>query len=109
MTALRKDERKRVSQKQEKDAAKRHGGRLQAGSGSGPYQKGDVRSDTEMHEMKTVLHGKKQITVKASDLRELERDALIEGRRPVFGIRVDGRDYVILDANDYEEMRQTLG
>ena len=99
------DPRKRVSSRQERDGVRRHGGRLQAGSGSGRFQKGDQRTDAEMFEYKTVLDGKKQITIKADDLDRLERDALIEGRTPVFGVRVAGRDYVLLTADDYEEMR----
>lgn len=99
------DERKRVSRKQERAGVKRHGGRLQAGSGSGPNQKGDQRTSTELYEYKTVLRGKKQITIKADDLEENIQDAWAIGRTPVFGIRLNNKDYVILEADDYEEMR----
>lgn len=103
------DERKRVSRKQEKHVAKSIGGRVQPGSGSGSLNKGDVRTADALIELKTVLQGKKQITIKHADLLQIEREAMVSGRVPVFGIRMGNRDYVMLTREDWEEGRHGLG
>lgn len=99
------DERRRASQRQEKAGARRHGGRLQAGSGCGRLQKGDVRTDDALLEYKTVIGGQRQITLRLADLRQVEHDAVVSGRIPVLGVQMGGRDYVVLTAEDWEESR----
>lgn len=106
------DERRRASQAQEKGLAKRTGARMQPGSGSGPFKKHDlvgtsmedraVTSGT-LYEAKTVLGGKRQITLKDDDLRSVAHVAAREGRLGVLCFELAGRRYVVLDENDFLE------
>lgn len=107
-----KDERRTASAKQEKDGLKRYGGRGHGGSGSGwAYRHDGHTSEQEeravssgvLFEFKTVLGGKKQITVKYDDLRSVELEAIRQGRMPVLQIEVAGRRYVILTDEDFIE------
>jgi hypothetical protein len=97
------DERKRVSQAQERRLAKRSGSRLHGGSGSGS-QRNDMHNEDDVYECKTVLWGKRQITLKLDDLKLVERTAVQSGRRPVLHIDLAGRRYVVLTEEDYAEM-----
>ena len=88
-------------QDQEKRIAKAVGGKVNAGSGAFD-RKGDVRSPTYHIEAKWTA--KKQVTIKASVLEENIREALIEGRLPVLALELNGRNYVVLDENDFLEI-----
>jgi hypothetical protein len=57
-----------------------------------------------LFEFKTVLGGKKQITVKLDDLKQVEHQAVLEGRLPVLQIEVGGKRYVILTDDDFIEL-----
>jgi hypothetical protein len=94
------------SQKHEKRLAKKIGGTRNAASGALWARKGDVRSDDLLIEHKWT--GKKQFTVKSDALKKNVREAILEGRMPVFGVHLDGEDYVILLENDFIEMREKL-
>lgn len=93
------DERIRRSRKQEKRDARDYGGRVQAGSGCGTFKKGDVRTDDLLIENKRT--DKQQMTLKAEWLDKIRNEALTEGRIPVVGIEIDGREWVLLPKDDY--------
>lgn len=98
-----KTEGQKQSQKHEKRLAKKIGGKRNAASGALWSRKGDVRSDDLLIEHKWT--GKKQFTVKSDVIKKNVREAILEGRMPVFGIHLDGEDYVILLEDDFMEMR----
>lgn len=81
---------------------RRFGGQVHGGSGSGVFRKNDGRTKNELIEFKRT--DKRSITIKADDLENLITNALAEGRWPVFGIEVGGRNYVILEEADYHEL-----
>lgn len=102
------DERRRVSQRHERDVSRRSGSRLHAGSGSGS-KKHDMHNRSELIENKTVLIGNRQITLKADDLKSLSYQADLQGREPVMHIRLAGRNWVLQAEEDYYEMRDKVG
>jgi hypothetical protein len=92
------------SRKQEKSVAKRLGGQLTVGSGSRWFNKGDVRTECYLVECKTT--GKLSYTIKSSELRKIETEALLEGRNPVLVFDLDGRRYAILPFDDFMEFTE---
>ena len=88
-------------ERQEKSVAKRRGGSRSGGSGSGWRRRNDVREDTVLWEMKGT--GKKQITIKASDLEGVRANAMLQGRIPAMHIEIDGRRWVVISEDDFDE------
>jgi len=76
------------SQKQEKEAATRYGGRVKPGSGSSPLSKGDVKTRAFLMEMKCTIHG--SISIKGEWLEKIAGEARYEGREPALEIQIDG-------------------
>lgn len=108
------DERRRASRKQEKRTAKRLGARLHAGSGSGPWRSNDSSTSHNAEhqfliENKTVLHGRRQITIKADDLEPLVVRARLEDRLPLLEAEVGGRAYYITPVEDFEDYVEQMG
>jgi hypothetical protein len=95
------------SQRQERDWAEDIGGRTTPGSGNTWLRKNDVRSHRWSVELKTTAA--KQYTLKAADLQEAERHALMDGREFAFGIEMAGRTWVVMEKNDWERMREEAG
>lgn len=85
---------------QEKRVAKMLGGQRSAGSGAFD-RKGDVRAPTQLWETKWT--GKKSFTVQAAVLEKILGEALAEGRTPVLGLELNGRNYVIVEEDDWLE------
>lgn len=83
----------KASQRQEDRIAARVGGRRTPGSGNG-IRKNDVRTDDLSLEMKYT--GKKQYTLKSDDLVQGHKHALVDGREFVFGIELEGNNWVVL-------------
>ena len=102
------DERLRRSRKQEQRGARMYGGTVNAGSGNG-HRKGDVRTPDENIEFKTTAG--KSYGLRHRDLEDAYRNALLIGRRALFGIEFsDGLisdRYIILKEDDYLEMQGT--
>ena len=94
------------SRKHEDRLAKKLNGTRNAGSGSFWSRKGDVRTDDLLIEHKWT--GKQQFTVKAAILKKIVQEAILEHRMPVLGFHLDGFDGVILDENDFLELRERL-
>lgn len=97
-----KSEGQKQSQKHEKRIAKEIGGSTTAASGAFWSRKGDVRNDDLLVEHKWT--GKKSKTIQAAELQKITTEAIMDGRTPVFGIHLDGEDYVILLETDFLEL-----
>ena len=97
-----KSEGQKQSQKHEKRIAKAIGGSTTAASGAFWSRKGDVRNETLLIEHKWT--GKKTKTISAVELEKITNEAIMDGRTPVFGIHLNGEDYVILLETDFMEM-----
>jgi len=97
-----KSEGQKQSQKHEKRIAKVVGGQTTAASGAFWSRKGDVRNADLLIEHKWT--GKKSKTIQAAELQKITTEAIMDGRTPVFGIHLDGEDYVILLETDFIEM-----
>jgi len=52
--------------------------------------------------------GKKQITLKSSDLEKITTEALLDGRTPVLAFAVNNENYVVLLENDFLTMIDAL-
>lgn len=101
------NEAKRLSKEQEKRTAKRYGGQVNAGSGAFWMRKGDVRSDRFLFENKLRMRDSKtpkQFILKSDELVKLSREAAADGRIPVMQIDLDGRRYVVLKEDDFDEI-----
>lgn len=101
-----KSEGQKQSQKHEKRIAKAIGGQTTAASGAFWSRKGDVRNDTLLVEHKWT--GKKSKTISSAELKKITNEAIMDGRTPIFGIHLDGEDYVILLEHDFMEMVNKL-
>lgn len=98
-----------MSQKQEKDTAKKWGGTQNAGSGNKWQRKNDVRTKDESIECKVTSKG--SYSLKLSELLTAEKNALMDGRDMRFkitfadpagfrGLRPE-KSYVVLPEEDY--------
>ena len=101
-----KSEGQKQSQKHEKRIAKAIGGKPTAASGAFWSRKGDVRNGDMLIEHKWT--GKKTKTISSAELKKLTNEAVMDGRLPVFGIHLDGEDYVILLETDFLEIWNKL-
>lgn len=101
-----RSEGQKQSKKHEDRLAKAVGGSRVAASGAFWNRKGDVRSSTLLIEHKWT--GKKQVTVKSDVLEKITKEAILDGRMPVLGFHLNGKDYVMLDENDFLEQQQKL-
>lgn len=101
-----KSEGQKNSQKHEKRLAKAIGGSRTAASGAFWSRKGDVRNDSLLIEHKWT--GKKSKTITSAELTKITNEAIMDGRLPVFGIHLDGKDYVILMETDFLELWDKL-
>lgn len=76
-------------------------------AGSGAFgRKGDIRGSDIVVEAKWT--GKKQITIRAEWLEKICGEAMAEGRTPVLVFEVNGRNYAVLEWNDYLQMREEV-
>lgn len=98
-----KTEGQRQSQKHERRLEKVIGGKRTAASGAFWSRKGDVRSDDLLVEHKYT--SKKSISVSSSVLTKIRNEAVMDGRMPVLALHLDGRNYVVLDENDFLLLR----
>lgn len=96
------DERIRASRKQEARVAAKYNGTRNSGSGNGWQRKSDVRAGTVLFELKHT--NAKSISIKAEDLEKNRKIAWLESRIPWFGFHLGGRDYIILEEADLDEL-----
>ena len=99
-----KSEGQKQSRKHENRLAKAVSGSRTAASGAFWSRKGDVRSKELLIEHKWT--GKKSKTIKSVDLKKITTEAIMDGRMPVFGMHLDGEDYVIMLETDLLELVQ---
>jgi Holliday junction resolvase len=78
------------------------GGSRTAASGAFWSRKGDVRSENLLIEHKWT--GKKSKTIQAAELQKITTEAIMDGRTPVFGLHLDGENYVVLLETDLMEL-----
>lgn len=48
--------------------------------------------------------GKKSKTIQSVELKKITNEAIMDGRMPVFGLHLDGEDYVVLLETDLMEL-----
>lgn len=101
-----KSEGQKNSQKHEKRLAKELGGKRSAASGAFWSRKGDVRTQDLLIEHKWT--GKKSFTINSGVLKKIVTEAILDGRTPVLGFHLDGENYVILNEEDFLEIRNAL-
>lgn len=89
------------SQQQEKKGMVAHGGKPHGGSGNQWHRKGDGSTGRKVVEFKRT--DKKQITIKAVDLEKIYHEAWADGKIPILDFHLGGRDWCIIDRNDYLE------
>lgn len=94
------------SRKQEARGAAQHGGRVRPASGALPGAKGDMRTSDTLVEYKRT--NGKSISITAAMLKKIRTEALSEGRRPLLGIEIAGRDWVLVPADDYESDQEVI-
>lgn len=94
------------SQKQERQLAKNLGGTVNSGSGNGWLRKGDVRTENELWELK--ITDAKSYSLKDAELQKNINQALLDRRIPIFLVefKPTRNRYVIMDENDYLELRE---
>lgn len=98
-------ENQKKSLKQENAGAKAFGGSRNVMSGAGWKNKNDVRTPDFSIEYKVT--DKKSYALKAKELIEAERHALLDGRTMLFGVRMeDGRDWIVISQEDFLELLQ---
>jgi hypothetical protein len=89
--------------KQEKRVAKQYNGSRTPMSGATWHSKNDVRTDELLIENKRT-DNKSQITLKALDLEELDRNAAREGRSAVLQFDLNDKEYVVLRSGFAREL-----
>lgn len=104
---MARSEGQRQSQKHERRLASVFDGKVNAASGAFWFRKGDVRSDEYLIEHKWT--GKTQFTIKSSHLEKIYREAILDNRVPVFGFHLNGKNWVILDEDDFLSLRDGSG
>lgn len=97
-----RSEGQKESRKHENRLAKAIGGSRTAASGAFWSRKGDVRNDDLLIEHKWT--GKKQKTIHSSELKKITNEAIMDGRTPVFGLHLDGENYVVMLETDLWEL-----
>ena len=101
-----KTEGQKQSLKHEKRLEGAIGGKRNAASGAFWSRKGDVRSDDLLVEHKWT--GKKQVTIKSEVLKKITKEAILDSRKPVLGLHLDGENYVVLLEEDFLELRNLV-
>lgn len=97
-----KSEGQKRSQAQERRLEKAFDGQRAAASGAFWSRKGDVRGEKYLIEAKTTAA--KSFSLKSSELKKIETEALLVGRVPVFCVEMSGRNYVVLLEDDFLEL-----
>lgn len=94
-----RSEGQKQSQKHERRLEKAFNGKRTAASGAFWSRKGDVRSDRFLIEHKYT--GNKSFSLKAVELEKITKEAIMDGRTPVFGISLNNKNYVVLLEDDF--------
>jgi hypothetical protein len=96
---------KKASVKQEKRTASVYRGSVNPMSGAGWMRKADVRTEDFLIENKLRMNpDAKSYSVKSATLRELTKQARLEGRIPLLQFDLAGHRYVVLVEDDFLEI-----
>jgi hypothetical protein len=90
-------------EKEERRLAKRRGGALTGGSGSGWKRRNDVREPRILWEQKTT--GNRQFTIKEDVWEDIRQNALLDGKIPALHITLGAkkRRLVLIEEGDFDE------
>ena len=90
-------------EREERRLARRRGGALSPGSGSGWRKRNDVREGGVLWEQKTTAN--RQFTIKEDVWEDVRRHALSEGRIPALHITLGTkkRRLILVEEGDWEE------
>lgn len=103
------NERKKVSNKSEKQLAKKYNGKIKAGSGCSWQSKGDVKTEKFLFDDKTFIEERKSFSLNKISLWKHFEDALKERKIGVFRIGFDNiHKVIVMEENDFFEMFQKL-
>lgn len=91
-------------QLKEKDDAKLVGGKRVKGSGNRWYNPGDVRSPKYLIEAKQTEKGSYSLSKKKMD--KLYEEALFTFKIPLFSIRIQDMDLMVMFKEDWEKLAQ---
>lgn len=94
----------RDSRNQENRGASLFGGKRVGGSGNSWSHKGDTVTPDLLIEYKFT--GKKTYSLKAEELEKNVNEAVARGREPVFGVLLNGKNYVIIPEGDFIDLRE---
>ena len=95
------------SKKQEDNIAKKLGGQRVKGSGSTPWQKGDVHLDKWLLEAKTKTTASKSMSIQKEWLEKNVKEALFQGKpytALAFNFGPDEKNYYIIDEELFEKL-----
>lgn len=93
------------SDAQEKRTAEKYNGSKNIMSGAGWKRKNDVTTDRFLIENKTRMDiNAKSYSVKAIDLRDLAKNAVVASRIPLLQFDLGGHSYVVLLEDDFIEL-----
>ncbi len=104
---------KQFSNKQEKQVAKKVGGKKQPNSGATAFQKGDVRNDLFLIECKTATTEKESFSIKKEWLQKIKEEAFAL-RCPFsalafnFGGLSNNENFYIIDEKLFNQFQQYL-
>lgn len=94
----------KASQKQERQLAKDYGGHVSAASGAFWSRKGDVRTDRWLIEAKYT--DQKGYRLTAAVLDKIEREAILDGRKPRLDVSFSGKEWVVISRDDLDELEE---
>lgn len=101
-----KSEGQKQSLKHEKRLESALGGKRSAASGAFWSRKGDVRTDDLLIEHKWT--GKKSFTLKSDVLEKIVTEAILDSRTPILGISLNNKNYIIMEEEDFLQLRNEL-
>lgn len=101
-----RSEGQKQSRHHEDRLARAVGGSRVAASGAFWSRKGDVRASDLLIEHKWT--GKQSFTLKASVLEKIVTEAILDGRTPVLGVSLNSKNYVLLDEEDFLDLRRRV-
>ena len=90
-------------EKEERRLARRRGGTVNSGSGSGWIRRNDVREPRILWEQKTTAN--RQFTIKEDVWEDIRQHALLDGKIPALHITLGAkkRRLVLIEEGDFDE------
>jgi len=109
---MNKNSTRYYSSQQEKQIAKKVGGRLQANSGATLFNKGDITNSNWLFEAKTCMKEQQQFTIKKEWLDKLKQESF-SMRKEFFALvfnfgEIHAKNYYILDEKTFIQILEIL-